>query len=98
MERDGVLVRTKWTIEREDHEAKLSHQLWTMEIDGDGKRIELIGREALRLWIYEDLLALVEASETLSLAALYSEAFEPLSLDTDVSGEMGNLYYVLQAR
>lgn len=98
MERGGVKVRTKWMIEREDREAKLSHQLWTMDVDDDGERVELIGREALRLWIYEDLRALVEASGTLALVALYSEAFEPLPLDTHVSGEMGNLYHVLQAR
>lgn len=98
MERGAIRVRTRWTIEREDRGAKLSHQLWTMQIDDDGERVELTGREALRLWTYEDLRALVETSDVLTLAALYSEAFEPLPLETHISGEMGNLYYVLQAR
>lgn len=97
MERDGVRVKTKWKIEREDSCAKLSHQLWTMEVDDHGERVQLEGREALRLWTYEDLKALAEASGAFRLAALYSESFDPLPLDTHVSGEMGNLYHILQA-
>lgn len=97
MERDGVRVRTRWMIEKEDHEAGLSHQLWTMSIDDGGRCVELQGREALRLWTYDGLRALVESSGALTLAALYSEDFKPLPLDTRVSGEMGNLYYVLKA-
>lgn len=98
MERDGVRVRTKWRIEREDRDARLSHQRWTLSIDDGGRRVELEGRDALRLWIYDELRALVESSRTLTMAALYSEGFEPLPLDTRVSGEMGNLYYILKAR
>ncbi len=98
MERDGVTVRTTWTIEREDREAKLSHQLCTMEIEDRGRRSALADRHVLRLWFYEDLRALVECSGTLALEALYAEGFEPLPLTTRVTGEMGNLYYVLKAR
>ena len=33
MERDGVRVKTTWTIESEDRETRLSHHLCTMEIE-----------------------------------------------------------------
>ena len=98
MERDGVLVRTTWTIEREDRKAKLCHQLCAMEIDDRGSKHALVDRHVLRLWLYDDLRTLVERSGSLALVAIYSEDFRPLPLDGHISGEMGNLYYILAAR
>jgi SAM-dependent methyltransferase len=97
MERDGIRVRTTWTIEREDRARKLSHQLCAMEIDDHGERSALVDRHVLRLWLYDDLRDLVERSGALALDAVYSEDFRRLSLDGHKSGEMGNLYYVLKA-
>lgn len=37
-ERDGVRVRTTWRIERDDPEARLSHQVCSMEIDDRSAR------------------------------------------------------------
>ena len=68
-----------------------------MSVDDRGRRVELEGREALRLWTYDDLRRLVESSGALALEALYSEDFKKLPLDTHVSGEMGNLYHILKA-
>jgi hypothetical protein len=96
-ERDGVRVRTTWRIERDDREAKLSHQVCTMEIDDRGRRSTLLDHHEVRLWFSADVRALVAASGTLEFLALYSEQFDPLPLDTRVIGEMGNLYYVLGA-
>ncbi len=97
MERDGVRVKTTWTIEREDRQAKLSHQLCTMEVDDHGRKLVLVDRHVLRLWFYDDLRDLVERSGSLRLIAIYSEDFRPLPLDGHISGEMGNLYYILAA-
>ena len=98
MERDGIRVKTTWTIEREDREAKLSHQLCTMEVDDHGSKHVLVDRHVLRLWLYDDLRDLVERSRSLRLVAVYSEDFRALPLDGHISGEMGNLYYILGAR
>jgi SAM-dependent methyltransferase len=97
MERDGIRVKTTWTIEREDRAKKLSHQLCSMEIDDHGRRIALVDRHVLRLWFYDDLKDLVERSGALALEAVYSEDFKRLPLATRINGEMGNLYYVLRA-
>jgi SAM-dependent methyltransferase len=96
-ERDGVSVRTAWTIEHEDRAARLSHQLCTMEIEDHGRTFTLVDRYVLRLWIYDEFLSLVRASEALEPLALYSEDMKPLPLETRVTGEMGNLYHVLRA-
>ena len=97
MERDGIRVRTTWTIEREDRATKLSHQLCSMEIDDHGRRVAIVDRHVLRLWFYDDLRDLVERSGALTLEAVYSEDFRRLPLDTKITGEMGNLYYILTA-
>jgi SAM-dependent methyltransferase len=97
MERDGIRVKTTWTIESEDRAHKLSHQLCTMEIDDRGEKSVLVDRHALRLWVYDDLRDLVERSGSLRLAAVYSEDFKPLPIEEHKSGEMGNLYHILAA-
>lgn len=97
MERDGIRVRTTWTIEREDRAKKLSHQLCRMEADDHGEKLVLVDRHVLRLWLYDDLRSLVERSGSLRLIAVYSEDFKPLPIDENKTGEMGNLYYILAA-
>jgi SAM-dependent methyltransferase len=97
MERDGVTIRTTWDIEREDNDAKLSHQICEMEIDDHGEKRMLIDRHVLRLWFYDDIKELVRRSGALELAAVYGERFDPIPLDTEITGEMGNLYYILRA-
>ncbi|MFH1502721.1 MAG: class I SAM-dependent methyltransferase [Candidatus Eisenbacteria bacterium] len=97
MERDGVTVKTSWRIERDDREARLSHQICTMEVDDHGDKSVHVFREAMRLWFHDDVRALVESSGTLRYEALYSERFERLPIDTHVTGEMGNLYHILKA-
>ncbi len=97
MVRDGVRVRTTWTVERQDRVAKLSHQLCVMEIEEEGRTLTLFDRHVLRLWTYDDFRELVARSGRLTLAAVYSEDFERLPLDAEITGQMGNLYYVLRA-
>jgi SAM-dependent methyltransferase len=99
MERDGVRVRTTWSIEDEDRESMRSYQICSMEIEDRGRREVLIDRHTLRLWVYEELRELVERAGTLMLEAIYDESPEHRSvpLDSHINGEMGNLYYVLKA-
>ena len=100
MERDGVRVATKWRIESQDLEARLEHNVCTMEIEEEGEKRVLIDKHTMRLWIYEELRKLVELSGTLELVGIYDETRERrrIPLDSHVNGEMGNLYFILQAR
>ncbi len=99
MERDGVRVKTTWTIESENRESRRSHHLCTMEIDDRGEKRVLIDRHELRLWIFEEFKEQIERCGTLELAAIYTEGekHERVSLDAHINGEMGNLYYILKA-
>ena len=99
MEKDGVRVKTTWTIESETLETGRSHHLCTMEIDDRGEKRVLVDRHTLRLWVYEEFRELVERSGSLELAAIYAEGkrHESVPLDGHINGEMGNLYYILRA-
>jgi SAM-dependent methyltransferase len=100
MERDGVRVKTTWTIESEDLETRRSHHLCTMEIDDGGEKRVLVDRHTLRLWVYEEFREQIQRSGTLELAAIYAEGkgHERVPLDGHINGEMGNLYHILKAR
>jgi SAM-dependent methyltransferase len=100
MERDGVRVRTTWEVEREDVDNRRSHQRCTMEIDDHGEKHVLVDRHVLRLWILDELREQIERSGTLVLEAIYDEGreHERVPLDSHISGEMGNHYYILKAK
>ena len=99
MERDGVCVKTTWTIESEDTGTRRSHHLCTMEIDDRGEKRALVDRHTLRLWVYEEFREQILRSGTLELVAIYKEGkgHESVPLDGHINGEMGNLYYILRA-
>ncbi len=97
VERDGISVTTTWGVEREDKDTCLSHQLCRMEIDDHGQAVTLVEPHVLRLWFYEEFRYLVGESGALKLGAIYSEKFDEIPLDSHITGEMGNLYYVLEA-
>ena len=99
MERDGVRVKTTWTIESEDRAARRSHHLCTMEIDDRGEKRVFADRHTLRLWVYEEFREQILRSGTLELVVIYAEGkgHERVPLDGHINGEMGNLYYILKA-
>jgi SAM-dependent methyltransferase len=100
MERDGIRVKTTWSIESEDRGARRSNQVCRMEIDDHGERRLLVDRHELRLWVYDELRELVDRSGSLDLEAIYTDTAEnkPVPLDAHINGEMGNLYFILKAR
>jgi SAM-dependent methyltransferase len=95
MERGGIRVKTLWTIEKEDREEKLSHQVCKMDIDDNGKCFALEDSHMLRLWFYEDFKRLICDSGKLELKAVHDERQNQIPLDKPISGELGNLYYIL---
>lgn len=96
IERNGIRVKTIWDIEKEDRQKKLSHQVCKMEIEDHGRHVVLEDYHTLRLWFYEDLKNLIHKSGLFKLEAIYNEKHNEISLDTLISGELGNLYYLLK--
>ena len=95
-ERDGTRITTTWKILYDDKEQNLSVQQGIMDIDDNGKKIKLEETHVLRLWLYEDLKRLVKKSGKFKLVAIYNEDRQRLALDSEIIGEMGNLFYVLK--
>lgn len=96
IERNGIRIKTVWNIEKEDKQRKLSYQVCKMEINDHGKHIVLQDHHTLRLWLFEDLKKLIHRSRKFKLEAIYDEKHKQVSSDTHISGELGNLYYVLK--
>ena len=96
MERDGVSVKTWWRILSEDMESRLSHQVGSFEVRRDGKVERFDDRHTLRLWLSSDLQDLVHRSGQFEIAAIYGEEFEELNDTEHLSGELGNVYVILQ--
>ncbi len=96
IERDGIRVKITWDIEKEDKQKKLSYQVCKMEIDDHGKHIVLEDHHILRLWFFEDLMSIIGKSGKFKLEAIYDENHKQIPLDTQITGELGNLFYVLK--
>ncbi len=97
LEKEGIKIKTTWLIDKYDIEKKISYQTCKMEIDDHGKQTTLEDHHILRLWFFEDIKSLIRKSEKFKLEAIYDEKHKQISLDTHISGELGNLYYIFKA-
>jgi len=96
LEKDGIRVKTIWDIEKEDKQKKISYQVCKMTITENSKTFVMEDHHKLRLWFFEDLKNLIRESGKFRLKAIYNEKDIQIPLDTHISGELGNLYYVLK--
>ena len=96
MERNGTRVKTWWQVLKEDRETKLSHQLGSFEVGRDGRIERFDDRHTLRLWLFSDLEGLVRKSGHFEIAAIYGEDFDELNDIKHLTGELGNVFVILQ--
>ena len=96
MERNGISVETWWRVLREDRATKLSHQIASFEVGRDGRIERFDDRHTLRLWLFSDLECLVRKSGQFEIAAVYGEDFDELNDMEHLTGELGNVYVILQ--
>jgi SAM-dependent methyltransferase len=94
-ERGGIRVRTTWMHAGVDSKHKLLHETCRMEITEPGGQRVLEDHHTMRLWTYGDLVQLVESSGAFEMVAIYTDRGERIPLTTNISGQHGNLYYVL---
>lgn len=96
-ERDGVTVQTTWHTERYDCTNKRKYNICKMQIeDGrNGKKFMFIEPHVLRLWYFEDFKRL-SLEGGFVLKAIYNQSYERVPLDSPISGELGNLYFILK--
>ena len=96
-ERDGVRVRTTWSILREQLWSRRSFQACEMVIDDHGRNMRVWESHVLRLWTLADIEMLTERSGVLALDAVYTERFDEVPVGARITGEMGNLYFILRS-
>lgn len=96
-ERDGVRVKTTWSVFREEFAARRSFQTCEMVIDDHGRVTRFWESHVLRLWTLKDIERLAARSGAFELDAVYTERFEEVPAGTRISGEMGNLYFILKS-
>mgnify|MGYP001093532569 CR=1 FL=1 len=94
-ERGGTRIRTSWRTVGEDHERKLSHQLCRMKISDHGRELMIQEKHTMRLWLFEDIRELVQRSGVFRLGGIYDEKGRTIPKSTRITGELGNLHYVL---
>lgn len=96
-ERDGIQVKVTWGIEKYDRAKKLNYEYSKLDILDHGEHITVEDRHVLRLWFYDDLKNLINESGNFTLEAIYDDnKGKQISLDTNITGEFGNLFYVLK--
>jgi len=96
-DRDGVRVRTVWSVFREQLSSRRSFQACEMIIDDRGRSARLWESHVLRLWTVEDIERLAARSGVFELDAVYTERFTEVPAGTHIIGEMGNLYFILKS-
>ena len=94
-ERDGVRVTTRWSVEEEDRERRLSRELCRMEIDDHGRVEVFEDPHVLHLWLVEDLRRLARESGFDWVTAVDFHGNE-FPATTRITGAHGNLYHVLR--
>ena len=94
---NGLSTTLTWSVEREDAEAKRSHQRCVVTARRGTWRRRIEEEHLLRYWTQEDFDRLVAASP-FRLVAVYWDRFEEFPLEWKRYGEHGNLYHVLQRR
>lgn len=100
-EHGNVRVHTLWEVEHEDVRRGLARQHCRLAVTlPDGSTAVHDDRFDLRIWTFDDWRMLIDASGVFDLAAIHDETGEPLDWadDEPVTGEDGNLLYVLQKR
>lgn len=93
--RDGVRVRTCWGVVEQDRARRLSRERCRLEIDDNGRNLVIEERHELRLWLSAELHALAAAGG-LGVCGVHDERGGPLDPETELTGELGNLYHVFR--
>ncbi|MBD3366567.1 MAG: methyltransferase domain-containing protein [Candidatus Eisenbacteria bacterium] len=99
MERDDVRVVTHWSIEEEDREAGVGTHLCRMEVDDNGDRSVFEDRHRLKVWTDEGFRRMLESSG-FTLVGIRGDGYtyDRVPLETRITGDMGNHYFILKRR
>ena len=93
---DGMKGSFCWGCSREDREHKLLYEYCRVDIVDYGTEIKFEDEHVMRLWFYDDLKRLIKESGSFVLEAIFTDKGEVVDMNSKITSEMGNLYYVLK--
>ncbi len=93
-EMNGVKIEATWNPYHYDTKNKLRCVKFRMRGQDNGRTFEFEEEHKLRLWYYEDFKRLAQEGG-FKIEAIYNQEYQPIPIDSHITGELGALYYVL---
>lgn len=93
---NGIRGEVKWGCTSVDAKVGVAHEYFEIDADDNGTHVAFHDDHDCKLMTYDDFKRLVNESGCFNLEAVYSEALEQLDLSTEITGEMGNHFFVLR--
>jgi SAM-dependent methyltransferase len=94
---DGIRGSVKWGCTGVDLKAGVSHEYFEIDADDNGTHVAFRDDHVCRLLTFDDFKRLVDESECFTLEAIYNEELELVDPSAEITGEMGNHFFVLRA-
>ncbi len=93
-ERNGIKIESKWYPYKYDFQDKMRYILFSMKVQHNGQFFEYEEEHTLRLWFFNDIKRLVQKAG-FEIKAIYNQDYDLIPLNSNITGELGALYYVL---
>jgi len=93
---NGIRGKVKWGCTGIDIKAGVAHEYFEIDADDNGTHVAFHDDHDCRLLTYNDFKRLVNESGCFKLEAVYNEGLEQFDLSTEITGEMGNQFFVLR--
>ncbi len=94
VEMNGIKIEATWNPYHYDTKNKLRCVKFRMRGQDNGSAFEFEEEHKLRLWYYEDFKRLAQEGG-FKIVAIYNQEYQPIPIDSYITGELGALYYVL---
>jgi len=95
-ERDGVTIRTTWRAIEQDKTTMRCRELAEMSIRENDETSVVREEHLMRLWTEESWRSSISQNTSFEVVARYTDGGEAIDADRRLSGEDGNVYWVLK--
>ena len=93
-ERNGIKVESKWYPYKYDFQNKTRHILFSMKVQHNDQFFEYEEEHTLRLWLFNDIKRIVQEAG-FEIKAIHNQDYDLIPLNSNITGELGALYYIL---
>ena len=93
---DGVAIRTTWRAIEQDKKTMRCREQVEMSIREDGKASTVREEHVMQLWTEDSWRRFVTEHSSFEIVARYADSGEPIEWNRRLSGEDGNVYWVMK--